>query len=768
MRKLITILTVLLLLILQSVPTSAGYSKAVHDIKDGDIECSANSGKWGCSEKGKTIIPYKYDAMEGYYAGPKIAKIKLDGKWGYIHIPGKEIISPKYDEVSSPELFQSKDDQTTKNDLVGRDVKNMATVSVAPKYDSAGSFFDGMAVVKINNKWGFIDKTGREVVSPKYDSVRNFSDGMAAVEINNKWGFIDKTGREIVSLKYDNVQDFAEDLAVVGVKSLNDVGGRLYGFINKTGREIVSPRYAWAGRFHDERASVQARGKNGKWTIIDKTGNEVIPPKYGMVYDFSEGMAAVRKFTKSAEEIQLYGFIDKTGKEIVPLIYNSVTPFSEGRAFVTKIIKKPSPHDGGTIAKFFINKPGKKAEWPRPPQREENALSGWRFKVKLNGKWGYVDSTDTVVVPMKFDELPNLSETWNKFFRIKINGKYGYVDAEGNEIVPVKYDEAPVNLYDKSEKQELRRVAINNKYGYLDRMTAKEIIPPKYSAAPEFLVEEKTKVKLDGKWGYIDRQGNAVSAFEYEEDPCTFDKKKGDHYVFGDRVDMRSKPDASSDMIAKIAGGEKIKVVSQIDRDLTVEDETDRWYEVKHEGKTGYVWGGDIADSAYTVSMTGKDILILIRNRTNGANQCYTPKFNVKMISEVNVLSEYSGRPFTNATVRMASVKFASMAGFTAPLKLLTMKYDFTGYKDKYAESGTGVVFFYINDGKLNKVLDMVTDAKGGSVNISTDLIYPDKNTRTDTITLRVKAGMGFLPTHILSESNYRWDWDKKTFVYKK
>ena len=47
-----------------------------------------------------------------------------------------------------------------------------------------------------------------KVCSCKYDWVNNFFEGLASVKLNGKWGFIDKTGREAIPCKYDNVCSF--------------------------------------------------------------------------------------------------------------------------------------------------------------------------------------------------------------------------------------------------------------------------------------------------------------------------------------------------------------------------------------------------------------------------------------------------------------------------------------------------------------------------------------------------------------------------------
>ncbi|NLN26310.1 MAG: WG repeat-containing protein [Bacteroidetes bacterium] len=68
-----------------------------------------------------------------------------------------------------------------------------------------------------NGKWGFKDQNSKVIVAPKYDLANTFSDGMARVRLNAKFGFIDPTGKEIIPLKYERAYDFSEGLAVVNL-----------------------------------------------------------------------------------------------------------------------------------------------------------------------------------------------------------------------------------------------------------------------------------------------------------------------------------------------------------------------------------------------------------------------------------------------------------------------------------------------------------------------------------------------------------------------
>ena len=50
-----------------------------------------------------------------------------------------------------------------------------------------------------NKKWGYIDKTGKEVIPVKYDSGSEFGDGIAFVELKGEVMVIDKMGKFVES-----------------------------------------------------------------------------------------------------------------------------------------------------------------------------------------------------------------------------------------------------------------------------------------------------------------------------------------------------------------------------------------------------------------------------------------------------------------------------------------------------------------------------------------------------------------------------------------
>jgi hypothetical protein len=65
---------------------------------------------------------------------------------------------------------------------------------ISAQYDSAGSFSEGLARVKVNGKWGFVNTLGEMVISPQFDQARFFQGGQAKVQQGTIWGYIDVKG----------------------------------------------------------------------------------------------------------------------------------------------------------------------------------------------------------------------------------------------------------------------------------------------------------------------------------------------------------------------------------------------------------------------------------------------------------------------------------------------------------------------------------------------------------------------------------------------
>src|SRR5262249_22175615 len=123
----------------------------------------------------------------------------------------------------------------------------------------------------------------------------------ALVEIGEKWGFIDKTGKQAIQPRFDYALDFCEGLARVSVDEE-------YGFIDVDGNYVLKPQFTAAGSFSGGLAPVCINDRSG---YIDKSGKFVIiMDKKDNLMNFSDGYALVMKPDST------WGYFDKTGKWI--------------------------------------------------------------------------------------------------------------------------------------------------------------------------------------------------------------------------------------------------------------------------------------------------------------------------------------------------------------------------------------------------------------------------------------------------------------------
>ena len=137
------------------------------------------------------------------------------------------------------------------------------------QFEGVGPFSEGLARVKQNGKWGYINTKGEVVIPCVYDWSRNdsgeFSEGLACVKQNGRYGFINTEGEKVVPCIYDEGDAFAEGHALVKQH-------RKYGFVNAKGEEVIPCIYTYAYPFSEGLALVW---QNGRYSFINTKQEEV-------------------------------------------------------------------------------------------------------------------------------------------------------------------------------------------------------------------------------------------------------------------------------------------------------------------------------------------------------------------------------------------------------------------------------------------------------------------------------------------------------------
>jgi hypothetical protein len=214
---------------------------------------------------------------------------QLDTKWGYVDTNGQFVIAPQFDEATSFSEGLAVVQQNKKFGYIGSD----GHFAIQPKYYAAGPFKEGFAWVmtkKAFNLFGtgeagmplfarftYIDRTGKEIRQPFYaEHVSNFSEGLAAVRpgktlggCSEKIGYLSTKGEWSIKPQFDDADDFSEGLAAVNDGAKCHMGGK-WGYIDKEGKVVLPLKYAFAAQFKNGRTCVQ---EEAQWKLIDSKGN---------------------------------------------------------------------------------------------------------------------------------------------------------------------------------------------------------------------------------------------------------------------------------------------------------------------------------------------------------------------------------------------------------------------------------------------------------------------------------------------------------------
>lgn len=289
-------------------------------------------------------------------------------------------------------------------------------------------------------KWGFADASGLLVVAAEYDEVRNFGpEGLALVRQNGEWNFIEATGKT-KGKSWSMAWPYAHGLA--RVRAANDS----IGFINTQGKMAIPPTYSDAGDFApnglawvrrgDQYGLIDRAGKitlplayeklthaggdhyifrqSGKEGLLDKSGTVLIQPNYKKLKPFAEnGLAA-------AKEKSFYGYLNQAGEWRLLPSYFQASDFNENRAVVTTRSEQLE----------FIDTTGN--NYLREAYTQVWYAKEGRWIVEKDGKYGAIDSSGSIIIPLVFQELQTASEGFMVYAQEQ---RWGFLAATDGELL---------------------------------------------------------------------------------------------------------------------------------------------------------------------------------------------------------------------------------------------------------------------------------------------------------------------------------------------
>lgn len=565
-------------------------------------------GKQGLiDQSGKVITPVEYDFINTFYND--MASVKKDGKWGYIDVSGNPVIDCVYDyagcfavcrtyseyyfdveaadyanvykdnkyykinktgdfiadceyevaesidsgikkvfvgtgscdvtkqfglmsannEMILPCIYNRLDMVNSKLILAGRNNKigffnTKGQEIVSPRYSFIGELTNGLYRLYIDSsvvdgkmiikKYGYADTLGKEVIPCTYDYASDFVDGKARVESNKKWFFINEKGEKISPKEYDYIWEYKNGFAPVYVGEVDpdaekQIKGK-YGFINDAFQEVIPPEYDFADFFENGYARVGKKINNKfKWGFIDKTGKEIVSPvKYDYVNNYNNSLSIVfiGKLTDQDEPYKgKYGVVDSTGKEILAPAYDYID------------------FENDQVLKIFIGETNRLGR----PETGKFGLCNNKGSVILNPDY------DLIIAPYNYSYATNrIVYTGNlKDGQTPATGKYGLFDLEKEKLaIPVIYDWVCYNDYDSLYRVYTGKtlegpagewLPAEGKYSVISS-DGKVVVNQLYDLIESYY-NERALVKRNDKYGFIDREGKEVI-------PCIYDHADSFYY----------------------------------------------------------------------------------------------------------------------------------------------------------------------------------------------------------------------------------------------
>lgn len=309
---------------------------------------------------------------------------------------------------------------------------------------------DDLLPIEIDDKFGYMNRSGEIIIEPKFKFANSFSERLAVVampdddeEYGGKFGYIDSTGTLIIQPIYDVANDFNQGWARVK----NSYEGFFY--INKMGKPTIMNTFFECYNALSFPIPVRETPKS-KAGYINQKGEYIIEPKFDVAFPFVGNYAVVAIN-------QQYGYINKQGEFIIDPKFYRANYFQNGLA---KIIIKDEK--SGEKREGFIDKDGKFIIPPSFGIGCAKDFSEGLAAVTLDGKkWGFINTDGKMVIPAKFENATAFSEGLAK---VKFNGKYGFIDKTGNWVIKPKYDNVSnfkngiASVYQKNERM-----------GYIDK-----------------------------------------------------------------------------------------------------------------------------------------------------------------------------------------------------------------------------------------------------------------------------------------------------------
>ena len=462
----------------------------------------------------------------------------INGKSGVIDKTGKTIIEPQYEYIQIPNPEQAVFVCYESNNR--SKVLNGNNKEILTKYKNIQAISNNNTSINntyqtqvlrycVDGKYGLISISGKEIVPAIYESIETleYKDGILKVKKDGKYGLIDINGNEIVKTEFNSIAtdgyyniDSKYDKAGYIINIRTDEGYR-YGYINYKGRQILDTMYTNIKRItelKDDNLIYLITYNNGKAGVL-KNGQTLIENEYENIeFDSVNNIFVLQKNAKQ-------GVYDLEGNMILPIQYENIT-------FAGKYL---NANKDGKLLVFDVT--GTLQNEDSYKSLDTEADGKYSITINRNNQYGVIDSNKTNILENKYSYI---EYTFDNYFIVSLEGKSGVLDANNNIIIPVEKDiiqnirgtnmiqviDSATNTSEFYNKK-MEKVATQNdariyiKDNYIEVASANNIEyfdfdGNKQEANKIFNGNKIFAKQQNGKWGYVDKDGNTVVEFKYE------------------------------------------------------------------------------------------------------------------------------------------------------------------------------------------------------------------------------------------------------------
>ena len=430
------------------------------------------------------------EQSKDYYA------LYTDDKWGIIDSTGNTVIEPMYQEMiivlnNRKDVFLCTYDVNEKTGEYKTKVINRKNEEIYTKYDK---------VEPLEN----YDKSGNAW----------YEKDIMRVQKDGKYGLIDIDGKELLNLEYDNIETLKGlENSIIVTKN-----GKV-GLVNKSGATIINPEYSKIQKFDDDYTKGYITiDQNKKYGLVSYAGSKILENKYEKIdANYGEKQFVIQEKGKQI-------VINSKGEKVITDGFDKITQInSDGVVFV-----KDKEYGFMNYDKKVLIK---------PTYQELKEINIGTLKAKKDNKYGIIDINGKEKLEFKYtdlyyeesagfyvteDEKYN-SQILDNNLKVKLSGVLSELNKE-NGYMKLKIKDEYKYYNFKFEEKDIKDVLSNNnlfvskkdgKYGFIDK-EGNVVVEYIYDEAQEQNKYGFAAVKKGNLWGAINREGKEVITPKYK------------------------------------------------------------------------------------------------------------------------------------------------------------------------------------------------------------------------------------------------------------